>query len=147
MLLVILCFSLKKGFIVFQNCLLSVTSFTLTLSKCFLDSFRGFEQRLRWHLYSNQFSIFLSLLNLFLNLGLFIIASGRVFVTKVWLLFRIKLKMQNEMIQNLTLRVINFLLSKFLISKFFSIFVWGICIISFGIFDGIIFCCQNVISF
>ena len=71
-----------------QKLLFLVTSLILRLLKwCFFGDFKRFEQSLYFNVYSDQFSMFLSVLKISLSLDIFIIASQRAFPLKVLFLF------------------------------------------------------------
>ena len=89
MLVVVLFFFCKERFYSFPELFILIyVIHTETVKMAIFGLLSRFEQRLRWRLYSDQFSIFLCSLNLFLNLDLFIIPLRRVFVIKGCLLFR-----------------------------------------------------------
>ena len=79
--------SVRDGFTVFQNCLLSVTRFTSRLSKNYFLVFRrSLTQIFHCFLYATCDDIVLSCLNLFNNLDLVMIAFLKFLLTIVtWL--------------------------------------------------------------
>ena len=90
MLLLFLVLSVKKGFIVFQKRLFSVTSLTLRLLKWrVLDSLKRLNNNVVVVCNWTNFWHFFPYWTYFFNLNLFIIALRRVFVIKGWLLFRV----------------------------------------------------------